>query len=101
MQGRSDLPVGTYVLDEDKQAPEHDRRIPDDVRVEVLSRDGFACQVCGWTRAQLDPADPRKFIELHHVKAHVDRGDNSAENLIALCNVHHDQVHAGRLTLEL
>lgn len=100
MQGRSDLPVGTYVLDEDKQAPEHDRRIPDDVRIEVLTRDGFACRVCGWTRAQLDPADPRKFLELHHVKAHADKGENSAENLITLCNVHHDQVHAGRLTLE-
>lgn len=100
MQGRSDLPVGTYVLDEDKQAPEHDRRIPDDVRVEVLMRDGFACRVCGWTRAQLDPADPRKFLELHHLKAHADKGENSAENLITLCNVHHDQVHAGRLTLE-
>lgn len=100
MQGRSELPVGTYVLDEDKQAPEHDRRIPDDVRVEVLMRDGFACRVCGWTRAQLDPADPRKFLELHHVKAHADKGENSAENLITLCNVHHDQVHAGRLTLE-
>lgn len=100
MQGRTDLPVGTYVLDEDKQAPEHDRRIPDDVRVEVLIRDGFACRVCGWTRDQLRPDDPRKFLELHHVMAHADKGENSVENLLTLCNVHHDQVHAGRLTLE-
>lgn len=99
MQGRSDLPVGTYVLDEDKQAPEHDRRIPDDVRVEVLIRDNFACRVCGWTRDQLRPDDPRKFLELHHLTAHADKGDNSVENLITLCNVHHDQVHAGRLDL--
>ncbi|MBO9695907.1 MAG: HNH endonuclease [Sphingopyxis sp.] len=101
MQGRSDLPVGTYILDEDKQAPEHDRRIPDDVRIDVLTRDGFACRVCGWTRAQADPADPRRFLELHHVTAHADKGENSAANLVTLCNVHHDQVHAGRLTLEL
>jgi hypothetical protein len=100
MQGRPDLPVGTYVLDEDKQAPEHDRRIPDDVRVEVLIRDNFACRVCGWTRDQLRPDDPRKFLELHHVTAHADKGENSAENLLTLCNVHHDQVHAGRLNLE-
>jgi hypothetical protein len=99
MQGRADLPVGTYVLDEDKQAPEHDRRIPDDVRVDVLMRDGFACRVCGWTREQLRPDDPRKFLELHHVTAHADKGENSVENLITLCNVHHDQVHAGRLAL--
>ena len=101
MQGRADMPVGTYILEEDKQAPEHDRRIPDDVRVEVLIRDGFACRHCGWNRSQLDPDDPRKFLELHHLTAHVDKGDNSAENLVTLCNVHHDQVHAGRLILEL
>lgn len=100
MQGRTDLPVGTYVLDEDKQAPEHDRRIPDDIRVEVLIRDGFTCRVCGWTRDQLRPDDPRKFLELHHLKAHADKGANSVENLLTLCNVHHDQVHAGRMTLE-
>jgi len=100
MQGRSDLPVGTYVLDEDKQAPEHDRRIPDDVRVEVLMRDGFACRVCGWTRDQLRPDDPRKFLELHHITAHAEKGENSVENLLTLCNVHHDQIHAGRPTIE-
>jgi len=100
MQGRSDLPVGTYILEEDKQAPEHDRRIPDDVRVEVLIRDNFACRVCKWTRDQLNPDDPRKFLELHHLKAHADKGENSAKNLVTLCNVHHDQVHAGRLNLE-
>ncbi len=97
MQGRPDLPVGSYVLDEDKQAPEHDRHIPDDVRIAVLERDGFACRQCGWTRDQLRHEDPRKFLELHHVEHHKDGGANTVENLVTLCNVHHDQVHAGRL----
>lgn len=97
MQGRPDLPVGSYVLDEDKQAPEHDRQIPDDVRVQVLERDGFACRQCGWTREQLRSEDPRKFLELHHLQHHKDGGANTADNLVTLCNVHHDQVHAGRL----
>lgn len=101
MQGRADLPVGTYVLDKDEQAPEHDRRIPDDVRVDVLTRDGFACRVCGWTRDQLRPDDPRKFLELHHLTSHADKGENSVDNLITICNVHHDQVHAGRLKLDI
>jgi len=101
MQGHADLPVGTYVLDEDKQAPEHDRHIPDDVRVAVLDRDGFACRVCGWRREQLRKEDPRKFLELHHLIAHAEKGENSVDNLITLCNVHHDQVHAGRLTVEI
>jgi hypothetical protein len=97
MQGRPDLPVGSYVLDEDKQAPEHDRHIPDDVRIAVLERDGFACRQCGWTREQLRPEDPRKFLELHHLRHHRDGGANTVENLVTLCNVHHDQVHAGTL----
>lgn len=99
MQGRPDLPVGSYVLDEDKQAPEHDRRIPDDVRVTVLERDQYSCCHCGWTRDQLRPEDPRKFLELHHLEHHRDGGTNTVENLVTLCNVHHDQVHAGRLTV--
>lgn len=97
MQGRPDLPVGSYVLDEDKQAPEHDRHIPDDVRIAVLERDGFACRHCGWTREKLRPEDPRKFLELHHLEHHKDGGANIVENLVTLCNVHHDEVHAGRL----
>ena len=99
MQGRPDLPVGTYVLDEDKQAPVHDRNIPDDVRLRVLQRDHFACRVCGWTTDQLRREDPRKFLELHHLIEHVEKGENSVENLLTLCNVHHDEVHAGRLDL--
>lgn len=97
MQGRPDLPVGSYVLDDDKQAPEHDRRIPDDVRITVLERDHYACLHCGWTRDQLRHEDPRKFLELHHLEHHRHGGANTAENLVTLCNVHHDQVHAGRL----
>ncbi|TPW18321.1 MAG: HNH endonuclease [bacterium] len=98
MQGRPDLPVGSYVLDEDKQAPEHDRRIPDDVRITVLERDRYACLQCGWSRDQLRSEDPRKFLELHHLEHHMHGGANTVENLVTLCNVHHDQVHAGRLT---
>ncbi len=91
--GRVDLAVGVYVLEEDKQAYEHDRKIPDPVRVEVLQRDGFKCVECGWTRKMLSPDDPRKMLELHHKQQHKDGGENTAENLITLCNVHHDEVH--------
>ena len=43
--GRPDLGVGVYVLQADRQSPEHDRSIPDDVRREVLRRDGYKCKV--------------------------------------------------------
>ncbi|CCD89886.1 Conserved protein of unknown function; putative HNH endonuclease [Bradyrhizobium sp. ORS 285] len=96
MSGREDLPVGVYVLEEDKQAEPHDRHIPDPVRVEVLTRDGFKCTYpgCNWSRDKLAKGDPRKFLELHHTTFHVEGGENTAENLVTLCNVHHDQIHA-------
>ncbi|MEM6898562.1 MAG: HNH endonuclease signature motif containing protein [Pseudomonadota bacterium] len=99
MQGRPDLAVGEYILEEDRQAEEHDRRIPDSVRIKVLERDGFRCTLCGWKRDDLDPADPRKFLELHHLLEHAKGGENVVDNLITLCNVHHDDVHAGRLSM--
>lgn len=100
MQGRPDIPVGAYLLEEDKQAPPHDRHIKDDVRVEVLSRDGFKCTVCGWDHSQLKPGDPRHFLEVHHIEQHASGGSNEANNLITLCNVHHDAVHRGDLSFE-
>lgn len=91
--GRNDLPVGVYVLEEDRQAPAHDRKIPDLVRVAVLERDHFSCVHCGWNRSMLSKDDPRKMLELHHKKHHADGGDNTEENLETLCNVCHDDEH--------
>lgn len=96
--GRTDLAVGVYVLEEDRQAEEHDRHIPDDVRVAVLKRDNFSCVRCGWNRAMLTPEDPRKFLELHHITFHVNRGENTLENLETLCNVDHDALHRSTKT---
>lgn len=91
--GRPDLPVGVYVLEEDKQAYEHDRKIPDLVRVAVLERDQFRCVRCLWDRSKLSKEYPRKSLELHHLKHHKDGGDNTEENLTTLCNVCHDDSH--------
>lgn len=96
--GRPDLAVGVYVLEEDRQAPEHDRNIPDAVRGRVLRRDGYACQHCGWTHTIWNPSDPR-HLELHHIHEHARGGENSEENLVTLCTVCHDDLHAGRITL--
>jgi hypothetical protein len=91
--GREDLGVGVYVLEEDRQSYEHDRKIPDPVRVAVLQRDGFKCVRCGWNRSMLSPDDPRRMLELHHVLHHKDKGENNVDNLITLCNVDHDEEH--------
>lgn len=90
--GRPDLGVGVYVLQADRQNPEHDRSIPDDVRREVLRRDGYKCQMCGWSHEEWNPSDPR-HLELHHIEHHAKGGANVGENLKTLCTVCHDKVH--------
>ena len=91
--GRRDLAVGVYVLEQDRQAYEHDRSIPDPIRIAVLQRDEFKCTECGWQRGNQSPEDPRNMLELHHKQHHKDKGGNTVENLVTLCNVHHDEKH--------
>lgn len=95
--GRPDLSVGVYLLEADRQSEPHDRNIPDPVRVAVLRRDGFSCRCCGWSPADRQSGDPRSLLELHHIKHHGEGGTNSPENLLTLCNVHHDDVHRQRI----
>lgn len=91
--GRPDLPVGVYMLEEDRQAPEHDRKIPDPVRVKVLERDKHECRMCHWSHNNKNPSDPRSSLELHHIEHHAKGGENAVKNLLTLCNICHDQVH--------
>lgn len=93
--GDPDMPAGFYRLERDRQEPAHDRAIPDKVRSHVLERDNYRCTRCGWDRSKRTPDDPRQFLELHHAKPHAKGGKNAAENLVVLCNVCHDDTHAG------
>ena len=90
--GNPTLPVGVYVLEEDRQTPAHDRRIPDPVRREALRRDNYTCQNCGWSPHIWNRSDPR-FLELHHKQHHAAGGTNELDNLVTLCNVCHDDLH--------
>jgi hypothetical protein len=91
--GRPDLPVGVYLLESLRQSPEHDRKIPDAVRSQAMLRDQYTCRRCGWTHALWNRSDPR-HLELHHIRPHQEGGENTAENLITLCTVCHDEWHA-------
>jgi hypothetical protein len=90
--GRPDLEVGVYLLEADRQSPEHDRHIADQVKREVLRRDDYKCTRCGWSHEEWNRTDPR-HLELHHVKPHAQGGKNSKENLMTLCTVCHDDIH--------
>ena len=91
--GRPDLPVGVYVLEDDRQAEPHDRGIDDKTRVAVLQRDKFSCRKCGWNRSKEMDGDPRHNLQLHHLDYHADKGSNTQENLITVCNVDHSEIH--------
>lgn len=89
------LPSGVYVLKADRQDEPHDRHISELTRREVLKRDGGRCrwEGCGWPVGF--PESDSRFLELHHVVSHADKGTNDPANLVTLCNLHHDEVHRG------
>lgn len=90
--GRPDLEVGVYLLEADRQSPEHDRHIPDPVKRKVLRRDDYKCTTCKWSHDLWNRSDPR-HLELHHQKPHAEGGENSENNLITVCTVCHDEIH--------
>ncbi|MCQ9471642.1 HNH endonuclease [Pseudomonas alliivorans] len=90
--GRPDLPIGVYLLEDLNQIPPHDRRIPDDVRGEVLARDNYSCCSCGWSHSIWNRSDPR-HLQLHHVVHHARGGQNSVDNLVTLCTRCHQKTH--------
>lgn len=91
--GDPTLAVGVYVLARDEQAPAHDRHIPEIVRREVMRRDNWSCRWvgCGWPHGF--PESDHRYLEAHHIKQHMHGGENTAENLVTLCNLHHDETH--------
>jgi 5-methylcytosine-specific restriction protein A len=54
-----------------------------ELRQEVLSRDGWRCQICGTLRD----------LEIHHIQKRSDLGSDAAENLITLCFACHHRQH--------
>lgn len=94
--GRPDLPVGVYLLEQNRQGPAHDRKIPDSIRRETLRKDGYRCRKCGWSHDLWNKSDPR-HLELHHKIHHVRGGENTPDNLITLCNTCHDKIHRDEL----
>ena len=52
-------------------------------------RDGNACQICG----------SRKQVQGHHIIDHQFGGAASVDNIVSLCQKHHNDVHNGRLDI--
>lgn len=62
-----------------------DRNAYDELRREVLRRDGWRCQYCG---------NP-KNLQIHHLQLRSKLGADTEPNLITLCDICHSQVHGG------
>lgn len=65
------------------------RKIPDEIRKMVNTRDGGHCQWdgCGLSTASGD------IMNLHHILPEQFGGKETPENLITFCNIHHKQMH--------
>jgi 5-methylcytosine-specific restriction endonuclease McrA len=58
----------------------------DQLRNQVLRRDGWRCQACG----------TMSNLEVHHKEFRSHSGNDSEENLITLCAVCHASLHQNR-----
>lgn len=58
-----------------------------EVRLQVLERDGYRCQVC----------KNAENLDVHHIVARQDGGNDSPDNLITLCEHCHRKVHKGQI----
>ena len=68
--------------------PKHPRfrlncELYDQLRKQVLSRDGWRCQSCG----------TMSNLEVHHKQLRSQSGYDSEKNLITLCSICHAQIH--------
>jgi 5-methylcytosine-specific restriction endonuclease McrA len=61
-----------------------DPELYDQLRNQVLRRDGWRCQSCG----------TMSNLEVHHKDFRSHSGDDSEQNLIVLCNACHAAVHS-------
>ncbi len=55
----------------------------EDLRQQVLRRDGWRCQSCG----------TMTNLEVHHGQYRSHSGDDTEQNLITLCNACHSSIH--------
>lgn len=72
---------------EHRDAAKKARGIPGSLRLKVKRRDGKACRFCGVMNGRL---------EAHHIKYRSEDGPDEEENLITLCDEHHQMMHSNK-----
>jgi hypothetical protein len=62
----------------------------------ALKRSGGACEVPSCPYTLFTDSSGRPFLEVHHVRALRDGGDDDPDNVAAICPSHHREAHLGR-----
>ena len=70
---------------------QHEHSVPQEVRLAVLERDHYQCQVCGTTNQ----------LQLHHWVFRSAGGGHDAANLVTVCAADHNRIHARTIEIEL
>lgn len=65
---------------------------PPAIRRTVIQRDHHRCRVPGCRNTT--------FVDIHHVIARAEGGENTVQNLVVLCGAHHRAAHRGELVIE-
>lgn len=85
---RHDLKPGEYILETLERIPVIGRGISPQLRMEILERNGFTCQLCGAGAGDPDPFNPNRKLRLHidHIIPVSQGGTEGKDNLRTLCS---------------
>ncbi len=85
---RADMKPGQYILETVHRKPVISRTISPQLRLEILERNGYTCQICGACPEDTDPFNSSRKIRLHidHKKPISQGGTDTKENLRVLCS---------------
>lgn len=85
---RADLTSDQYILETLDRLPKVDRTIPPRLRMEILERNGFTCQLCGAGPGDQDPYNPQRKVRLQidHVIPANQGGQTHEDNLRVTCS---------------
>lgn len=86
---KHDLKPGQYLLISSVAVPVIGRGISAQLRMEIMERNGFSCQLCGRTANDPDPLNTNRKIQLHidHINPASHGGSVDKNNLRVLCSV--------------
>lgn len=95
---RIDLRPGEYVLESLNRLPAFGRGMSQQLRTQILERNGFTCQLCGAGPGDPDPFDSTRKVRLHidHITPVSQGGSDDPSNLRVVCSA----CNAGRSNVE-